>query len=524
MALRGTEAAPATPAPFEVWYLDDGVFAAPAGEAMARFGVVRERLRVIGLAVNVRKCEAIALDGAAQQAGELPWTSLEAAELLGVPCGLQTAAASEKVLATVVRHLSLLERVAAYDPHAAFTLARHCGGFAAANYLLRALGPSTTSPELGVPLEHLRRVDDGVVSFVGSLVGALSPQQVRQIFLPARRGGLGFRSLASSAHCAHVAALLGAAPLVRHVLAHPDAADLKVAAVSFFTRSNSTFPPCALDMASERAVEDVPRRGLQRDFNRVLDSEAAAELNVIVATAPDAPRSRARIAACTATGASTYLSTPHLTGAWLAARQFVVSLQLRLGLAVGTLGMPCLQCGTPMDAYGAHALTCMRGGVRHHSHNAVRDYVYTHAARGLMQPLREHMCFPNGQERMDIVLRTGFGGKHALLDVAVTFPLRDEALEHPGPGEAANRYQERKWRAYGAKLDRATQTFVPVVVDTFGGFGDQCRETLSRVASAVARREPGDFSSVRAAFFGGLNATLLSAVADLVLGALRQQR
>eukprot|EP00760_Papus_ankaliazontas_P003959 PhM_4_TR11668/c1_g3_i2/m.64005 len=143
---------------------DAGSFGVPPGEAMARFGVVRERLRVIGLAVNVRKCEAIALDGEAQQAGELPWTSLEAAELLGVPCGLQTAAASEKVLATVVRHLSLLERVAAYDPHAAFTLARHCGGFAAANYLLRALGPSTVSPELGVPLEHLRRVDDAVVS------------------------------------------------------------------------------------------------------------------------------------------------------------------------------------------------------------------------------------------------------------------------------------------------------------------------------------------------------------------------
>eukprot|EP00760_Papus_ankaliazontas_P013933 PhM_4_TR15924/c2_g1_i2/m.54475 len=91
-------------------------------------------------------------------------------------------------------------------------------------------------------------------------------------------------------------------------------------------------------MASERAVEDVPRRGLQRDFNRVLDSEAVAELGVIIAAAPDAPRSRARIAACTATGASTYLSTPHLTEAWLAARQFVVFLQLRLGLAVGLPG------------------------------------------------------------------------------------------------------------------------------------------------------------------------------------------
>eukprot|EP00760_Papus_ankaliazontas_P022261 PhM_4_TR18826/c0_g4_i2/m.95717 len=128
-------------------------------------------------------------------------------------------------------------------------------------------------------------------------------------------------------------------------------------------------------------------------------------------------------------------------------------------------------------------------------------------------PLREHMCFPDSQERMDLVLRTGFGGKHALLDVAVTYPLRVSALADPGPGVAATKYEEVKWRTYGAKLDRSTQKFVPVVADTFGGFGNQCGETLSCIASSVARREPGDFSSVRAAFFGGLNGTLLSAVA-----------
>eukprot|EP00760_Papus_ankaliazontas_P024125 PhM_4_TR2125/c1_g3_i3/m.19206 len=116
-------------------------------------------------------------------------------------------------------------------------------------------------------------------------------------------------------------------------------------------------------MALERAAESVPRRGLQRDFNRALDEQAAAELEIAIATGHAAPWNRARVAACTAAGASTYLSTPHLTGAWIAARQFVVTLQLRLGTAVGTLNMPCLQCGTQMDAFGAHALTCLKGGV-----------------------------------------------------------------------------------------------------------------------------------------------------------------
>eukprot|EP00760_Papus_ankaliazontas_P024816 PhM_4_TR2430/c5_g1_i5/m.78580 len=140
---------------------------------------------------------------------------------------------------------------------------------------------------------------------------------------------------------------------------------------------------------------------------------------------------------------------------------FLIKKKLRLGAAVGTGHLPCLQCGAQMDAFGAHALSCMAGGVRHHTHNAVRDYLCAHAARGLMMPLREHMCFPQGQDRMDLVLRTGFGGKHALLDVAVTYPLRDAVLRLVGPSAVATAYQEQKWRRYGAQVDRATQIFVP---------------------------------------------------------------
>eukprot|EP00760_Papus_ankaliazontas_P022263 PhM_4_TR18826/c0_g4_i4/m.95703 len=97
------------------------------------------------------------------------------------------------------------------------------------------------------------------------------------------------------------------------------------------------------------------------------------------------------------------------------------------------------------------------------------------------------MCFPDSQERMDLVLRTGFGGKHALLDVAVTYPLRVSALADPGPGVAATKYEEVKWRTYGAKLDRSTQKFVPVVADTFGGFGNRCRTTEASLVPQAPR-------------------------------------
>jgi len=107
VALEGTAAAT-----FECWYLDDGTFAAVASEALARFDVVVDCLATMSLKVNVRKCEIIALNpNSARPDTQLPWTDVEKLELLGVPCGTDTAAGAAKVVANVVRHLQILERL-----------------------------------------------------------------------------------------------------------------------------------------------------------------------------------------------------------------------------------------------------------------------------------------------------------------------------------------------------------------------------------------------------------------------------
>lgn len=519
VALEGTAAAT-----FECWYLDDGTFAAVASEALARFDVVVDCLATMSLKVNVRKCEIIALNpNSARPDTQLPWTDVEKLELLGVPCGTDTAAGAAKVVANVVRHLQILERLAQQDPHVAVVLARNCGGFAAINYLLRGIGPSLADPKSGIAVELMRQVDDAVEALVGTIVGRVDPHQRRQIFLPARLGGVGFRSVEGAAMCAHFAALIGAHPIVAKVCAPVllDSADLRAAAKREYLPA---LPLHVAELASALVAEEVPRAAMQRGLNKVLDTAAEAELHAAVLALPVDPRREyARVLACTAKGASAYLTHPQVCGAWLAPRPFEITLQLRLGAEVGTGGKRCPNpgCAAVMDPKGAHALTCMKGGVRHSLHNAVRDYIATQASLGLMRPLREHMCFPGSQERMDVVLRTGFGGKEVLMDVAVTYPLRDDAVRnHCGPALAATQYQEVKWRNYGPQINSLTQVFVPTIADTFGGFGDQCRDTLSRVASAVAKADPGDFSSARSAFFGGLNRVLLTAVADLVLGAL----
>ena len=163
----------------------------------------------------------------------------------------------------------------------------------------------------------------------------------------------------------------------------------------------------------------------------------------------EALKARARVLACTAKGASAYLTFPHICGAWLQPQPFLITIRLRLGAAVGTGDRMCPNsgCRAIMDDMGDHALRCMNAGVRHPLHNAVRDYLAEKASIGLMQPLREHMCFLGKRERMDLVLRTEFGGKHALLDVAVTYPLLATSLSRQsvGPREAANAYTEKKW-------------------------------------------------------------------------------
>ena len=161
----------------------------------------------------------------------------------------------------------------------------------------------------------------------------------------------------------------------------------------------------------------------------------------------------------------------------------------------------------------------MRGPGRTNAHNAVRDELYRLASYALMSPEKESMCFPASQQRMDLVLRRGFGGVAQLLDVAITHPLRADVLMRAvrdGPDVAATLYEEVKYTTYGQLIAPASQVFTPVVFDTLGGTSINCRGLLSTIATAYGRRAPEGMRFGRLQFAARLHGTLIREIARLV--------
>ena len=60
-----------------------------------------------------------------------------------------------------------------------------------------------------------------------------------------------------------------------------------------------------------------------------------------------------------------------------------------LGVDVLEKDTPCPMCGSALDVYGMHPLSCMCGGDQTYEHNAVRDVFYDYSERGLLGPALE---------------------------------------------------------------------------------------------------------------------------------------
>jgi hypothetical protein len=160
----------------------------------------------------------------------------------------------------------------------------------------------------------------------------------------------------------------------------------------------------------------------------------------------------------------------------------------------------------------------MRGKGRTLAHNVIRDTLYALASKALLNPDRESPCFGENQQRMDLVLRAGFGGIAQLIDVAMTYPLRADAIHlaiSAGPDAVATRYTEVKWSEYGRLISPTIQTFTPVVYDTFGGLNACARPLLSSMATQYGARISEGIRHGRLQFYARLNRTVIAEAAKL---------
>ena len=176
----------------------------------------------------------------------------------------------------------------------------------------------------------------------------------------------------------------------------------------------------------------------------------------------------------------------HLTSA-----EFAISVRYRLGAAVYTTAGECPACHQHSDKDGDHAISCGSKGERIARHNHLRDHLYHTAVCSALSPTREDRAIIPGSDSRpaDVLIPNWSGGKDTALDVTVVNPLQTALVNRAAttPGHALTVRFNEKMTKHGEGCRQAGMVFIPMVVETLGGWHESAILQIKKLGAALAR-------------------------------------
>jgi hypothetical protein len=398
------------------------------------------------------------------------------AKLLGAPLGNLEFQEEvlESRLATVeklLQDLHLLE-----DPHVEYALLRSCYSFPKLAYTLRTVDTSQHKA-------FLYKFDAAVRAALERTLGtSLSPAQWDQASLPTGSGGLGLRRAAAHGAAAYLTSLGASGSLLQEIRGpevEEEAPDTEEA-----TRSLN-------DQLGDPLTYEEVRTQSQQAVSKLIDAEAASRLHL----ATTVVRDRARLNCVARDGAGDWLTAlpSKQLGLHLRSGEFIFAVKHRLGLPVFREAgeCPAQRCEAVSDVHGDHAISCAIGGERISKHNHVRDALFQAAQQAQLGPLKEpDGLLPGSDDRpADVLLPHWSNGRDVALDCTVVNATQ-ATLVHRVAEDGSNAVRhahEAKVRKYGDRCATEGIEFVPLAVDSFGGWHEVALETLTKLGRQLAR-------------------------------------
>lgn len=195
------------------------------------------------------------------------------------------------------------------------------------------------------------------------------------------------------------------------------------------------------------------------------------------------------------------------------ATEFRQAARYRLGICDHSTVATCHECrGAPLGPYHDHALICPGRGDSIIRHNRLVAVVRRHLALAGFAPRTEepHLLAGTARRPADVYVPCDSDGLPLAIDVTVTSPVSGTALPRAAfaAGHAAAAAELRKRVQNDASCAQAGIRFLPLAVETFGGFGPAATRFLHALASRVADRSGNSRAHCRAALFQELSVCL----------------
>ena len=153
---------------------------------------------------------------------------------------------------------------------------------------------------------------------------------------------------------------------------------------------------------------------------------------------------------------------------------------------------PCPACGNKADPYGDHQISCGGNGDRIHRHDSIQDALFSVAQTAALAPRKEvPSLIPDSSNRpADIYLPNWKRGQPAALDVTVISTMQQLTRQGASntPGYALEIGEGRKMAAHAEECREIGISFVPLVVETLGGWCEGAVHTIRDIGKLQGLR------------------------------------
>ena len=201
---------------------------------------------------------------------------------------------------------------------------------------------------------------------------------------------------------------------------------------------------------------------------------------------------------------------------------FSVCLRYRLGVQVHIEGETCPVCKEEvLDANGNHGVNCKKSGDMITRHNDLRDYLASQCRTAHLAPRIEEQS--DNIRPGDVFLPRWAGIRPAAIDVSVVNPLRAGAVAKSAQeqGATAAATAETKSKKYASYVATNNVSFIPFIMETYGGLGIEAISFVKRLATQVARHRGTEYKMEKKHLFQKLSLTLQRGVARMLTARMQ---
>jgi hypothetical protein len=151
-------------------------------------------------------------------------------------------------------------------------------------------------------------------------------------------------------------------------------------------------------------------------------------------------------------------------------------------------GTRCPICQAVSDPFGDHQVGCGGNGDRIHRHDSLRDALYSAAQSAALAPRKEvPSLIPGSSSRpADVYLPNWKRGQPAAMDVTVISTLQQ--LTVAGASTTLSVGETRKVSAHADACRAVGVSFIPLVVESIGGWSKQALDTIKSIGRLQGQR------------------------------------